>query len=202
MSWMTNQAQTLSFRALGEDVRIYGQARVLSPETISIGNSVIIDDFVFLAGGKSTTIGSFVHIAAFTSIVGGGELVMEDFAGLSGGVRIYTGNEDYLGGSLTNPAVPSPWRVAYRSAVRLGKHAIVGANSVILPDVELGEGAVVGANSLVTKSCDPWTVYAGSPARPIKARPKERILALEKDLRATLYDASGKYIGEAKRAGR
>jgi galactoside O-acetyltransferase len=196
-----NQAYSLGLRSVGEDVTIWPLAKVVSPATITIGDSVIVDDFVFLAGGSDTRIGSFVHIAAHSLIAGGGELVLDDFAGLSGGVRVYTGNEDYLGGCLTNPAVPAPWRVPIRGRVVLGRHAIVGANAVILPGVELGEGCVVGANSLVARSCEPWTIYAGSPAKPIKQRPRQRILELEAELRRTLYDSSGRYIPRHRREG-
>ena len=111
---MTNQAYILPFKSIGQDVIIWPLAKVVSPEAIALGNSIIIDDFVFLSGGASTHIGSFVHIGGHTSISGGGTFIMEDFSGLSGGVRIYTGNEDYLGGSLTNPAVPAPYRIAQR----------------------------------------------------------------------------------------
>ena len=199
---MTNQASSLPFARVGQDVVIWPMARIVAPEAISIGDSVIIDDFVFLAGGVRTTIGSFVHIASFTSLAGGGELIMEDFTGLSGGVRIYTGNEDYLGDSLTNPAVPAPYRQPIRSRVRIGRHAIIGANTVVLPGVEIGDGVAIGANSLVTKECQPWTIYAGSPARPLRPRPKGRILALEAKLRGELYDAAGHYLPKREREGR
>jgi hypothetical protein len=52
----------------------------------------------------------------------------------------------------------------------------------------------MGANSLVTKNCDPWTVYAGTPAHRIKTRPGERIRELEALLRAERYSPDGKYI--------
>jgi acetyltransferase-like isoleucine patch superfamily enzyme len=195
---MTNQAYTLRFANVGQDVMIWPLAKIVSPEAISIGDSVIIDDFVFLMGGTKVIIGSFVHIASFTSITGGGEFVMEDFSGLSGGVRVYTGNEDYSGGSLTNPAVPHPYRIPIRSFVHIKKHAIVGANTVILPGVTIGEGAAVGANSLVTKDCEPWMIYAGSPAKPLRVRPRGRILELEAQLRRELYDADGRYISKRK----
>lgn len=199
---MTNIAYRLGLAEVGRDVTIWPMAKIVGMEAIRIGDSVIIDDFVFLMGGKSTRIGSFVHIASFTSVTGGGEFVMEDFAGLSGGIRVYTGNEDYSGEFLTNPAVPHPYRVPIRSFVRIGKHAIVGANAVVLPGVTVGEGAVVGANSLITKNCDPWTVYAGSPARPIKSRPKERILELEALLRAERYGPDGKYVSSGPAGGK
>lgn len=196
---MSNQAYYLPFASIGRDVVIWPMAKIVGPEVISIGDSVIIDDFVFLMGGKRTAIGSFVHIGSFTSITGGGEFFMEDFAGLSGGVRVYTGNEDYLGGCLTNPAVPAPYRVPIRSFVHIKEHAIIGANSVILPGVTVEKGAVVGANALVTKDCAPWTIYVGSPATPLESRPSERVLELESELRKEVFDAAGHYIPKDQR---
>lgn len=196
---MTNQAYNLGLARVGQDVTIWPGAKIISPKLITIGDSVIIDDFVFIMGGKSTTIGSFIHIASFTSITGGGELIMEDFATLSSGIRVFTGNDDYLGGSLTNSAVPHPYRLPTRSFVHIKKHAIVGANSVILPGVVIGEGVAIGANSLIKKDCEPWMIYAGSPARVLRPRPREKILELETQLRRELYDESGHYRSKSKR---
>ena len=194
---MTNQAYQLNFKKIGQDVVIWEKSKIICSEVISIGDSVIVDDFVFLMGGQNTEIGSFVHIGAFTCITGGGEFIMEDFSGLSGGVKIYTGNEDYSGGCLTNPTVPYPYRIATRSFIHIKKHAILGANSVILPGVTIGEGASIGANSLVTKDCEPWKVYFGSPAKAIKNRPKDKVLELEQELKSKVYDAQGHYISKA-----
>ena len=196
---MTNLADQLPFARRGADVTIWPLAKIIAPETISLGDSVIIDDFVLLMGGRKTVLGSFIHIASFTSITGGGEFVMEDFATLSSGIRVFTGTDDFSGGGLTNSAVPYPYRQPARTFATIKKHAIVGANSVILPGVTLGEGAAVGANSLVLHDCEPWTIYVGSPARPLKSRPKERILELEAQLRRELYDARGRYIPKHER---
>ncbi len=185
-----NQANRLKFAKIGKDVIIRPTAKIVHPELISLGDRVIIDDFVLLIAGKSTTIGSFVHIAPYVLISGGGDLLIEDFVGISSGVKLYTGNDDYLGGSLTGPTVPEPYRNPIRSFVTLRKHALIGANSVILPGVEgieIGEGAAIGANSFVTQNVEPWTIYVGSPARPLRPRPKEKILELEEKLRRKLY---------------
>jgi galactoside O-acetyltransferase len=195
---VSNQAYDLKFEKVGKDVAIWPLAKIIAPEVISIGNSVIIDDFVLLMGGKKTSIGDFVHIGSFTLITGGGEFLMEDFSGLSGGVKVYTGNENYSGGYLTNPTVPFPYRVPIRSFVKIKKHAIIGANAIILPGVTIEEGSVVGANSLVKKDCKPWTVYCGSPAKELKSRQSEKILALEAQLRKDLYDVDGRYISRRK----
>ena len=193
-----NQAYNLGLLNVGQDVTIWPQAKIVSPETICIGDSVIIDDFVFIMGGQKTIIGSFVHIASFTSVMGGGKFVMEDFSGLSGGVRVYTGNEDYSGACMTNPTVPYPYRMPIRSFVLIKKHAIIGTHTVILPGVTIGEGAVIGANSLITKDCEPWTIYMGSPAKPLRTRPRERIRELEAQLHKELYDSNGNYIPKHK----
>jgi acetyltransferase-like isoleucine patch superfamily enzyme len=184
----------LGLRRVGEDVTIWPLAKIVTPENIVLGDSVIIDDLVLLFGGKNTQIGSFVHIGSFTSILGGGELTMGDFTGIGSGCRIITGGEDFSGGHLTNPTVDSPFRIPIRSFVEIGKHAIITTNVVILSGVKIGEGVVVGANSLVRNDCDPWTIYAGSPAKPIRSRPKEKILALEAEYRKVCYDSEGNYI--------
>jgi acetyltransferase-like isoleucine patch superfamily enzyme len=191
------QAQT--FRALGQDVSIYARAKIVLTEVITIGDSVQIDDFAFIVGGLKTEIGSFVHIASFASVTGGGEFVMEDFSALSSGVRIFTGNEDYSGATMTNPTVPARFRQPVRGWVKIEKHAVVGANAVILPGVVIGEGAVIAPNSVVTQSCAPWRLYSGNPVRPVMPRESRQILALEKELRATLYTADGHYIPQNQR---
>jgi acetyltransferase-like isoleucine patch superfamily enzyme len=196
---MNNPNDQLPLARRGADVTIWPLAKIIAPETVSLGDSVIIDDFVLLMGGRNIVIGSFIHIASFTSITGGGEFLMEDFATLSSGIRVFTGTDDFSGNWLTNSAVPYPYRQPERTFATIKKHAIVGANSVILPGVTIGEGAAVGANSLVLHDCEPWTIYVGSPARPLKSRPRERILELEAELRRELYDAQSQYIPKSQR---
>jgi galactoside O-acetyltransferase len=194
-----NIADRLAFRARGEDVQIYPRAHIVSPEAISIGDSVIIDDFVFLVGGVETRIGSFVHLASFSSYVGRGRLVIEDFVSISSGARIYTGIDDFSGGSLVGPAVPEPFRQPTRTFAHIGKYALVGANAVVFPGVTLGEGCAIGALSLVNRDCEPWTIYGGVPARPIKERRRDRIEELERQLRSALYDGEGRYVPRERR---
>lgn len=164
------------------DVKIWPRAVLVDPQSIRFGRPVIIDDFVFIGRHLRAVIGNYVHIASHTSIAGGGEFWIADFAGLSSGVRIITGSEDFLGGGLTNPTIPEEFRAVTRDKVTIHSHAIVGANCVVFPGVSIGEGAAVGAGSIVTKDLEPWGVYAGSPARRVKERPKDRILELERQL--------------------
>ncbi len=49
--------------------------------------------------------------------------------------------------------------------VLLKKNCKIGANSVVMPDVEVGEGSIVGGNSFVNRNIPPYEVWFGSPAR-------------------------------------
>ena len=117
-------------------------AKIISPKVISVGDLVIIDDFVFVMGGIRIVIASFVHIASFTSITGGSELIMEDFTGLASGIRVLTGTDDSSGGSLKNPTAPYPYRLPIRSFVRIKKHGIVGVETVIVIRIGLTEKSI------------------------------------------------------------
>jgi maltose O-acetyltransferase len=49
----------------------------------------------------------------------------------------------------------------------------VSLRAIVLGGVTIGEGAVVAAGSIVTKDVEPYTVVAGSPARPIGERTRD-----------------------------
>jgi galactoside O-acetyltransferase len=65
----------------------------------------------------------------------------------------------------------------------------VGSGSLILPGASFGEGSVLGAMSLVSRPLEPWTIYAGVPARRLRER-KRDVLQQEKEYLVTLTDSS------------
>ena len=44
----------------------------------------------------------------------------------------------------------------------------IGTNSIILPGSILEEGVLIAAGSLFYGKSEPWTVYKGNPAKPVK----------------------------------
>ena len=147
-----------------------------------MANNIRIDDFsLILASGEPCHIGSHVHIAARCTIFGKAGFAMEDVSGLSAGVQLITLSDDYSGEKLTNPTVPSQYTGGASGKVTLRRHVIIGANSIILPNLTIGEGSSVGALSLVTGDLEPWGIYAGVPAKRLKERSKN-LLKLEKEL--------------------
>ena len=68
------------------------------------------------------------------------------------------------------------------------KHAIIGANTTILPYITIGENTFIGAGSLVTKDVPDGMVATGHPAKIMKKRSE---LLCKTDMKS-----KGPYIGE------
>lgn len=47
------------------------------------------------------------------------------------------------------------------------KGATLGANCTVVPGITVGDGAFVGAGAVLTKSCRPWALLIGVPARQV-----------------------------------
>lgn len=46
----------------------------------------------------------------------------------------------------------------------------IGYGSTVLSGIRIGEGSIIGAGSLVTKDVEPYSIYAGVPARKVRSR--------------------------------
>jgi len=155
-----------------EDVRI--DERAILKHLMGTGNHVSIDIWVYCS--VRLWVGSWVHIAPHVSIIGGerSTLKIGDFSGISTGGKIICGGEDFVN-SLCG-FVPEEFRSTTYGITTLENFSWVGAGAILLPNVTMAEGSVVGAGAVLTKSTEPWVVYAGNPARPLKERNKEKIL--------------------------
>ncbi len=141
---------------------------------ISIGDNSRIDDFCAVSG--EIYIGSNVHITVHCSITASlSPIFIGDFVGIAAGCHIFSSMDDFSGKTLTNPTVPMKYKEVQHGTVRIDKHSIIGASSVVFPSVTIGEGCAIGAMSLVNKSTDPWGIYVGIPVRKLKDRSKDMI---------------------------
>lgn len=60
----------------------------------------------------------------------------------------------------------------------IGNDVWIGQNAVILPGVHIGDGAIIGANSVVGSDVSPYTIVIGNPARVIRKRFDDELIAL------------------------
>ena len=176
------ELKKFKFLSIGRDVFIKKNVGLYFIENISIGNNVRIDDNVIIVASNRkspVSIGNYIHIASNCYLAGSDGIEMMDFVTLAPGVMIFSGSDDYSGKKLSNPMVGRPYIGGKSGKITLCKHVIIGAGSVVLPDVIIKQGSSVGALSLVNKSLNAWGVFCGVPAKKIKKRYND-ILKLEK----------------------
>jgi putative colanic acid biosynthesis acetyltransferase WcaF len=125
---------------LSKSVRIYPGARIWAPWKL------VCEDVVTIAD---------------EAIIYNPELVyLESHAIVSRQAYICGATHDY-----NDPAFP-----IRAFSMRLGAYSWICARASVQPGVNVGAGAVLALGSVASRDLDPWTVYGGVPARPIKAR--------------------------------
>lgn len=173
-----NELKQLGLKSFGKNVKISRNACFYGVSEISVGDNVRIDDFCILSG--HVEIGSFIHIAAYTALYGGEQgIYIDDFANLSSRVAVYSVSDDYSGETMTNPMIPDEYKNVLSAPVHIGRHAIIGSTSVVLPGVTIAEGSSFGCFSFINRSSEPWSINVGIPFKKIKDRSKN-LLELEK----------------------
>jgi acetyltransferase-like isoleucine patch superfamily enzyme len=74
--------------------------------------------------------------------------------------------------------IPEPYKdKLVGGKIRIEKFAAVGTNAIVMPGITISEGSILGAGSLLNRDTEPWTIYVGTPARAIKIRQKEKMIA-------------------------
>lgn len=59
----------------------------------------------------------------------------------------------------------------------IGNDVWIGANAIVLSGVTVGDGSIVAAGAVVTKDVPPYSIVAGNPAKVVKYRFSEEIVA-------------------------
>ncbi|OYV02593.1 MAG: hypothetical protein CFE26_21950, partial [Verrucomicrobiales bacterium VVV1] len=139
--------------------------------TLEIGDfSYVHGNFIRNPSGAQThlKIGKFCSIATDFTIIGYDHrsewITMYPF--LDAWHRsIWAGTE-----GIINPGAQESGGNLNRGDINIGSDVWIGHDVKIFKGVTIGHGAVVGACSLVNKDVPPYTVVAGTPARPIRKR--------------------------------
>ncbi len=129
---------------------------------LETGDNCRIDAFVTITG--HVKIGNNVHIATGVCIFGTHGVEIGDDTTISPGAKIFTSTYDSETGYRANPQLDN--RKSVDGPVKIGARCIVGANSVVLPNVILEDEVLIGCQSMV-KSNLPRGLYADSPVRSL-----------------------------------
>jgi putative colanic acid biosynthesis acetyltransferase WcaF len=125
---------------LGRNCKFYPASRVYAPWHLECEDLVAVADGAELYNPAPLRLGSHAIVSQGAYLCG----ATHDF---------------------DDPAFPL---LAY--AMEIGPYAWVCARACVGPGVNMGEGSVLGLGSVASRSLEPWTVYAGSPAVRIRER--------------------------------
>lgn len=125
---------------LGKDCHIYPSVEIWAPWNLCCGDIVAIADGAVIYNPQPVSIGSRAVISQQAYLCGA--------------------SHDY-----TDPAFP-----LVSAPIHIGPGAWICARAAVQMNVRVGKGAVLGLGSVATRDLEPWTVYAGVPARPINSR--------------------------------
>jgi acetyltransferase-like isoleucine patch superfamily enzyme len=155
------------FRRLGTNVILEPGVLVFHPERIDIGDNVYVGHQAVLKGyhRSDLIIGPDTWIGQGCFLHAGGGLHIGRAVGIGPMVKVLTSahRDD-------RRDVPVLFQDLAFAPVHIADGSDIGVGAVLLPGVHVGEGAIVGAGSIVTASVPPYEVWAGVPARRVRAR--------------------------------
>ncbi len=155
------------FNRLGKNVVFEKGVLVFHPENIEIGDNVYIGHYTILKGYHKNLmiIGDHTWIGQQCFLHSGGGLRIGKAVGIGPKVTILTSQHQALARDV--PVYFTPLEFA---EVVLEDGCDIGAGAIILPGVRIGEGAIIGAGAVVTCDIPPYEIWAGVPARRMRAR--------------------------------
>ena len=116
------------------------------------------------------------------------KLIIGKFCQIAAGVNfVMSGANHQMNAVTTYPfyimegwdqPVPPLTEMPIKGDTIVGNDVWIGENSTILPGVKIGDGAIIGMNSVVTKDVEPYTIVGGNPARVIRKRFDNELIAL------------------------
>jgi acetyltransferase-like isoleucine patch superfamily enzyme len=145
------------------EARVVGRPRIVNQGTLVMGRRCVLRSIVapieiYLAPEATLTIGDDVHINSGVTLSAHESVRIGDRVEIAPHVTIHDNAYHDL---YDRKLIPRSLPVVIEDDVWLTTRC------TILPGVRIGRGAVVAANSVVHRDVEPFTVVSGVPARPI-----------------------------------
>lgn len=159
----------------GYDKEIHIRPAITRPNIIVGEFSYIADDdFERHVTHHYEWLGDKLIIGKFCQIATGVEFVMNGANHQISSVSTYP--------FFTMPAwetkPPAADAMPFKGDTVIGNDVWIGQNAVILPGVHIGDGAIIGADCVVGCDIPPYSIAIGNPARVIKKRFDDELIAL------------------------
>jgi acetyltransferase-like isoleucine patch superfamily enzyme len=150
-----------------EEHFVHPTAQLERTRLVKLGKHSEIHDYVIIRTyNNPVVIGEYTQINPFTVIYGGSGVYIGDNVMMAPHCMIAAGNHDFV-------QIEKPMRFAgnvTKGPVIIEDNVWIGANCTIADGVRIGRDAVVSANSLVTKDVAPYDIVRGVPAKPVGNR--------------------------------
>lgn len=134
----------LLLRLFGADVaptaRVYGSTRIWYPGNLAMGDHAVMGPGVICYSMAPISIGARATVSQRAHLCAG------------------------------THAVDDPHFQLIAKPITIGADAWIAAEAFIGPGVTVGDGAVAGARAVCMRDLDPFTIYAGNPAKPVRKR--------------------------------
>ena len=154
-----------AFKQCGKSVRVGRGCKFAGIDNISIGNNVVL-------GENTRILTTKAQVVLGNAVVFGPDVTL-----VSGDHRI-----DVLDKHIIDVTDAEKLPENDKDIV-IEDDCWIGARVIILKGVTIGRGSVVAAGSVCTKSCEPYSIIGGVPAKVIAKRfTEEEILIYEKNM--------------------
>ncbi|MCC6424512.1 MAG: acyltransferase [Phycisphaerales bacterium] len=144
------------------DVSIHPTAILSRREMIHLGKRAQVGEYAIIRAHEyPVEIGAFSQVGPFVVILGGFGVTIGENVMIAPHVVIAAGNHDYK-------QIEKPMRFAgnlSRGPIVIEENVWIGANVTITDGVRIGRDAVIGANSVVTRDVEAFDVVGGVAAR-------------------------------------
>lgn len=166
----------------GDRETVYLKHVVTNPN-IQIGEYTMYNDFVhdprhfeknnvlyqYPINGDSLRIGKFCSIAC------GAKFLFASANHTQASVSTYPFPIFFEEWDLDIGDVTSAWD--HKGDIVIGNDVWIGYEAVVMAGVTIGDGAIIGARAVVTKDVPPYTIVGGVPARKIRRRFSDNVIA-------------------------
>ena len=157
------------FHSFGSHSVIQLPVRLKNPSRIAIGSNVFVGAGAWIqaleAGDEPVIeIGDGASIAGHCVISAAASIRLGTHVSFARGVYVADHTHEYA--DISRPMLSQG--ITDIAPVEIGDGAWLGENAMVLPGVRIGRRAVVSANSVVTRDVPDYSVAAGAPARIVR----------------------------------